>query len=71
MDIIQRDLGRVEGKLHFIQEDLKTVKTDIEAIKKFVLSQEAVKTSDWKRLSFVGLLFTIVNQLVSWVRPFA
>lgn len=71
MNQLQRDLGRVEGKMEFIQKDVETIKSDVEDIKLMLQGQQAVKASDWKRLSFVGILFTIANQIISWVRPFA
>lgn len=71
MDAFQRDLGRVEGKMEFIQRDVEAIKADVEDIKSILQGQQAVKVSDWKRLSFVGVLFTIANQIITWTRPFA
>lgn len=67
---IQRDLGRLEAKVEIMTDDLKSIKTDMEEIKKVLLTRSAVIDADWKRLSLVATLAAIGTQLFNWFKPF-
>lgn len=70
MDSLQRDMGRVEAKVEIIQTDISSIKKDLLAIKNEVLSKKAIVDSDWKRLALFGTIITLVNQMITWVKPF-
>lgn len=70
MDQYQRDLGRVETKVEYLQQDTAEIKKDLADIKKTLVMRSAVKESDWKRLTLVGLIASIVTHSVNWIRPF-
>lgn len=71
MNAIQRDLGRIEATQEIMKEDVKQIKTDLADIKNALSGQKAVKENDWKRLSVLGLIVTIVNQIINGYRFFS
>lgn len=71
MNAIQRDLGRIEATQEIMKEDVKQIKTDLADIKNALAGQKAVKEIDWKRLSVLGLVVTIVNQIINGYRFFS
>lgn len=71
MNAIQRDLGRIEATQEIMKEDVKQIKTDLADIKDALAGQRAVKETDWKRLSILGLVVTIVNQIINGYRFFS
>lgn len=71
MNAIQRDLGRIEATQEIMKEDVKQIKTDLADIKDALNGQKAVKENDWKRLSVLGLIVTIVNQIINGYRFFS
>ncbi len=69
MQQLQRDVGRVEAKVEIMSDDLKTIKTDLAAIKLALSDQKAVSVSDYKRLGLVALLSSIATTIFGWVKP--
>lgn len=70
MDGLQRDVGRLEAKVEIMSEDVKSIKNDMEEIKKALITRSAIIDSDWKRLSLVATLAAIGTHLFNWIRPF-
>lgn len=70
MQQLQRDVGRVEAKVEIMSEDLKTIKTDLEIIKRSLGDQKAVSLSDYKRLGLVAMLASLATTLINWFKPF-
>lgn len=68
MHQLQRDLGRVEGKMELMSTDLQKMKEDISEIKEFVIGQTSISKSDWRRLGVVGLLAALTSHLISWLK---
>lgn len=70
MDNIQRDLGRIEATQAIMKEDVKQIKADLAVIKDSINGQTAVRETDWKRLTLMGILATLASQIISWLKPF-
>lgn len=70
MNDLQRDFGRVEAKVENLTEDVKIIKADLAEIKKLLSNRIAVKENDWKRLSAVALLASLVTSAFNWIKPF-
>lgn len=66
MEALQRDMGRLEAKVEIMTDDLKSIKSDMDLVKKAVLQRSAIVDSDWKRLGLVATGAALITQFVNW-----
>lgn len=71
MNQFQRDFGKMEANVETLTKDMEQVKLDLSEIKNSLVGQKAVKETDWKRLSVLGLVVTIFNQIINGYRFFS